>query len=46
MVWRYMELGQQYLDAGHPEEAAAAFESAARQFPDDPLIQERMKERR
>ena len=46
MVWRYMELGQQYLDAGHPEEAASVFEKAAQQFPDDPLIQERMKQRR
>ncbi|MAF12476.1 hypothetical protein CMK11_18675 [Candidatus Poribacteria bacterium] len=46
MAWRYMELAQQYLDAGHPEEAASVFEKAAQQFPDDPLIQERMKQRR
>ena len=43
---RYMELAQQYLDAGHPEEAASVFEKASRQFPDDPLIQRRMEQRR
>ena len=41
MAWRYMELGQQYLDAGHPEEAANVFRSATRQFPDDALIRQR-----
>ena len=41
MVWRFMELGRQYLDAGHPDEAANVFRSAARQFPDDPLIRQR-----
>ena len=41
MAWRYMELGQQYLDAGEPDKAAEVFEKAERQFPDDPLIQQR-----
>lgn len=43
MAWRYMELAQQYLDAGHPEKAASVLRSAESQFPDDPLIRERMK---
>ncbi len=46
MAWRYMELAQQYLEAGKPGKAAEVFEKAERQFPDDPLIQERMERRR
>ncbi len=40
MAWRYAELWQQYMDAGRPEEAAAAMEAAARRFPDDRLIRD------
>ena len=46
MAWRYMELGRQYLEAGRPDEAAKVFEKAERQFPDDPLIQQRTKRSR
>ncbi|MBT7101068.1 hypothetical protein HN937_27070 [Candidatus Poribacteria bacterium] len=46
MACRYVELAQQHLDAGRAEEAASVLQSAARHFPDDPLIQERMKRRR
>jgi len=46
MAWRYMELGQQYVEAGKPDKAAEVFEKAERQFPDDPLIQDRVNRSR
>ena len=46
MAWRYMELGRQYLEAGKPDAAAEVFEKAEQQFPDDPLVQDRVKRNR
>ena len=46
MAWRYMELCRQYLEAGKLDAAASVFDKAERQFPDDPLIHDRMERSR